>query len=69
MANVLYFKADWLYEFNESHTKDQCFYSKPDVCNTVNMMQAQLKIKFAYISDINAKAIELPYTVIIFYEL
>lgn len=63
LANVIYFKGNWLVEFNESNTKTQCFFSKPNNCTNVNMMNVQDKIKYGYISDINAQAIELLYKV------
>lgn len=52
-------------EFNESNTKDQCFYTTPNVCaEVVNMMYLQDKLKYGYISDINAQVVELLYKVI-----
>lgn len=48
-------------EFNESNTKTQCFFTKPNNCTNVSMMNVQDKIKYGYISDINAQAIELLY--------
>ncbi|VVC44583.1 Serpin domain,Serpin, conserved site [Cinara cedri] len=61
LANVLYFNGDWLVEFNISNTKNACFYSKPNTCTEVNMMNLRDKIKYGYISDMNSHAIELPY--------
>lgn len=65
LANVLYFKGDWLVEFNESNTKKLCFYTKPNVCKEINIMNLQDKIKYGYISDINAQVFELLYKVIL----
>lgn len=49
--------------FNESNTKNQCFYTKPNMCIEVSMMNLQNEIRYAYISDINAQVIELLYKV------
>jgi len=69
LANAIYFKGNWLVEFNESNTKDQCFYTKPNVCaEVVNMMYLQDKLKYGYISDINAQVFELLYKVLQFRE-
>lgn len=61
LANVLYFKGDWLIEFNESSTKKECFYTKPNMCIDVSMMNLQNQIRYGYVSDINAQVIELLY--------
>ncbi|XP_022170552.1 uncharacterized protein LOC111033912 [Myzus persicae] len=61
LANVLYFKGDWLVEFNESSTKKQCFYTKPSMCSEVSMMNLQNQIGYGYISDIKAQIVELLY--------
>ncbi|VVC24384.1 Serpin domain,Serpin, conserved site [Cinara cedri] len=61
LANVLYFKGDWLVEFNESKTKSQCFYTKQKLCTNVNMMNLEYKLKHGYIININAQAVELVY--------
>lgn len=69
LANVLYFKGDWSMEFNESNTKPQCFYTKPKLCESVNMMNLEGKLKHGYIANINSQAIELVYKVILFSKL
>lgn len=63
LANILYFKGDWLVEFNEKNTKNQCFYIKPNECMEVNMMYLNDNIQYQYISTINAHAVELLYKV------
>jgi len=67
LANVLYFKGDWLVQFNESNTKRLCFYSKSNKCEEVSMMNVEDKMKYGYISDINAQVIEILYKVIQLY--
>lgn len=69
LANVLYFKGDWLVEFNESNTKPQCFFTKPKICQNVNMMNLEGKLKHGYIANINSQAIELIYKVILYSKL
>lgn len=51
-------------EFNESNTKKLCFYTKPNICKEISLMNLQAKIKYGYISDVNAQVIELLYKVI-----
>lgn len=63
LANVLYFKGDWLVEFNESNTETRCFHTKSNMCENVSMMHLEDQIKYRYISDINAQVIELLYKV------
>ncbi|XP_060838145.1 uncharacterized protein LOC132920091 [Rhopalosiphum padi] len=61
LANVLYFKGDWFVEFNESSTKKECFYTNPNMCSEVNMMNLQDQIRYGHVSDINAQVVELLY--------
>lgn len=63
LANVLYFKGDWLVEFNESNTETLCFHTKSNICENVSMMHLEDQIKYRHISDINAQVIELLYKV------
>lgn len=51
-------------EFNTSDTKNACFFSKPNTCTDVNMMNLRHTINYGYISDMNAQVIELLYKVI-----
>lgn len=51
-------------EFNESNTKKSCFYTKPNVCKEISLMNLEDKIKYEYVSDINAQVFELLYKVI-----
>ncbi|XP_050519956.1 uncharacterized protein LOC126893625 [Daktulosphaira vitifoliae] len=60
-ANILYFKGDWLYQFNESATDNQCFYTSLNLCTECSMMKLQNNIRYSEISDIGAQAIELPF--------
>ncbi|XP_050443090.1 uncharacterized protein LOC126847092 [Adelges cooleyi] len=61
LANILYFKGDWLVQFNESLTEIQCFYTKPNLCTEASMMYLQDIIKYGEISDIGAQVVELPF--------
>lgn len=53
-------------EFNENDTKMQCFYTEPNKCVSVKMMYVKDRLKYGYIDDIKAHAIELLYKVIQF---
>lgn len=50
-------------EFNESSTKKECFYTNPNMCSEVNMMNLQDQIRYGHVSDINAQVVELLYKV------
>lgn len=69
LANVLYFKGNWLVEFNESNTKNLCFFTKPTSCEEVSMMYLEDHIRYRHISDINAQVVELLYKVIVLSKL
>ncbi|CAH0596279.1 unnamed protein product [Chrysodeixis includens] len=60
VTNTLYFKSSWLHEFNPSLTHGDCFY-KDGVCKIVAMMDLQTELNYAYIEDLRAHALELPY--------
>lgn len=51
-------------EFNESNTKNLCFFAKPTVCEEVNMMYLESQIRYRHVSDINAQLVELLFKVI-----
>lgn len=59
----MYFKGNWFVEFNENDTKIECFYTKPGICTKVNMMNLENQLRYGYIIDMNAHAIELLYEV------
>lgn len=62
VTNALYFKSTWKHEFDPSLTHGDCFY-KDGVCNKVAMMDLQAELNYAYVDNLRAHALELPYQV------
>lgn len=60
LTNALYFKASWKYAFDAKLTKSDCFYVK-GICRNVAMMDLQAELKYAFVNDLKAHALELPY--------
>ncbi|XP_013139425.1 PREDICTED: uncharacterized protein LOC106104033 [Papilio polytes] len=60
LANSLYFKSSWQHAFNPQLTRGACFKSQGK-CQTVAMMELQAGLNYAYVDDLRAHAIELPY--------
>lgn len=59
LCNAIYFKGDWLSQFDKKRTMDADFYVLPDNLIKVPMMNQKSKFKFRDFSDFSA--IELPY--------
>jgi serpin B len=59
LANAVYFKASWLYSFEESNTKDGPFIT-PDG-SKVNVPMMRQTGEFSYAEDDGYRAIRLPY--------
>ncbi|RWS10766.1 Serpin B8-like protein [Dinothrombium tinctorium] len=64
LTNAVFFKGTWLYKFDKQFTLDLNFYNegRKDRPKLVPFMSQTLKIPFANINELNAKAIELPYS-------
>ncbi|KPJ15999.1 Serpin B10 [Papilio machaon] len=62
LANSLYFKSNWQHSFNPQLTRGACFRSRGN-CQTVAMMELQAGLNYAYVDDLRAHALELPYEV------
>ncbi|KOB69987.1 Serpin-11, partial [Operophtera brumata] len=60
LANALYFKSTWKYAFNPRHTRADCFY-RSEACEKVTMMELETDLPYAYVDDLRAHALELPY--------
>ncbi|XP_068619932.1 uncharacterized protein [Battus philenor] len=60
LANALYFKSTWQHAFDPQHTKKGCFRVS-GTCQTVAMMELFSVLNYAYIDNLRAHAIELPY--------
>ena len=59
LCNAIYFKGDWLSQFDKKRTMDADFYISPDNAIKVPMMSQKSKFKFGDFGNFNA--IELPY--------
>ncbi|XP_053616051.1 uncharacterized protein LOC128678491 [Plodia interpunctella] len=60
LANAIFFKGLWRQGFNPSLTRGMCFYNN-DVCKTVAMMDLNTELNYAYVDNLRAHAVELPY--------
>ena len=62
LANAIYFKGDWLVEFEKKETKDQDFYVDKKRTVTVRMMSIKEEhVKFNYYYHKKFQLVELPY--------
>lgn len=68
LVNALYFKSLWLHKFNPRATRGGCFYNR-GVCHTVAMMELHAELNYAYVDNLRAHALELPYKVCFRYKL
>ncbi|XP_054713382.1 intracellular coagulation inhibitor 2-like [Uloborus diversus] len=59
LLNAVYFKGNWLTQFNAKHTNKEKFHSRGNEAKKVDMMH--LKEEFAYMEEDSFKALELPY--------
>jgi len=62
LANALYFKGIWKMAFDEKNTNVKCFQLPTRQCQNVYMMQNTAELNYAMIVDIDAHALELPYS-------
>lgn len=61
LVNAIYFKGKWEHKFNPSRTKKQSFYLNQNQEIYVDMMDTQKCFRYNKISDLDAKALMLPY--------
>ena len=59
LINAVYFKGDWVYEFDPEKTTERNFYQESGEVKKVDMMTQKLPAKFY--SDENTQMIDLPY--------
>jgi serpin B len=59
LINAVYFKGDWVYEFDPEKTTERNFYKEDGQVKKVDMMTQKLPAKFY--SDENIQMIDLPY--------
>lgn len=61
LVNGMYFKGKFKYPFNKFDTKPTEFFLNTRDKKTIDMMHIQGKFNFAYLPEIDATALELPY--------
>jgi serpin B len=61
LTNAIYFKGDWLYEFDEKATSEEKFHVSPTKSVTVDMMSLRDET-FNYAETDELQILELPYT-------
>lgn len=62
ITNAIYFKGDWLIEFDEANTMERNFYITPDDVVQVPMMSMDPKDeRFNYVQNEKLEMLELPY--------
>ncbi|XP_017068420.2 serine protease inhibitor 42Dd [Drosophila eugracilis] len=61
LLNAIYFKGQWQYEFNPKNTKNVDFKTASQERVPVQMMSLSGTFKAAYVPELDAKVIELPY--------
>ena len=61
LTNAIYFKANWLQQFDETQTTQQPFYITPDDEVSVPMM-SMMNTRFPYTETAGVQILELPYS-------
>ncbi|XP_016929828.3 serine protease inhibitor 42Dd [Drosophila suzukii] len=61
VVNVIYFRGQWKYQFRADQTHEADFYISSEKNITVEMMTMSQSLFSAYLNDLDAKVIELPY--------
>ena len=59
LTNAIYFKGDWVHQFDKKNTKAMSFLAKPGKSSDVPMMYQ--KEKFSYREDETAQVLTMPY--------
>jgi serpin B len=63
LANAIYFKGKWKTAFDFEKTSVKCFYVDVNQCLDTYFMESVNVYNYAYISNLHAHAVELPYEV------
>ncbi|KAM4688143.1 serpin B5 [Discoglossus pictus] len=60
LLGAAYFKANWLYKFNESETKEVPFRINKNETKPVQMMHLEARLSIGYINDLKTMILEIP---------
>ncbi|XP_073959794.1 uncharacterized protein [Choristoneura fumiferana] len=60
LINALFFKNTWLHSFDRRLSHPACFRLR-GICRNVAMMETQHELNYAFIDNLRAHAVELPY--------
>jgi serpin B len=63
LVNAVYFKGKWKNAFDSDKTTEDCFYIQVDQCFNTNFMETSNIYNYAYMGNLHAHAVELPYEV------
>ena len=62
LTNAIYFKGDWVQQFNESATSDAKFHAPSQDVSVKLMKRVDGEARFKYASTSDVQALEMPYT-------
>ncbi|MFA6474974.1 MAG: serpin family protein [Patescibacteria group bacterium] len=62
LTNAVYFKGEWLTQFNQTDTSEENFnISSTETVRVPMMQQTNTATKFRYVADVTTQVLELPY--------
>uniref|UniRef100_UPI000E55DB89 serpin B13-like n=1 Tax=Urocitellus parryii TaxID=9999 RepID=UPI000E55DB89 len=61
LVNAVYFKGRWDEEFKKELTTEAKFWQNKNVSKSVQMMAKSGHFNFAFLEDVQAKILEIPY--------
>ncbi|XP_069884940.1 serpin B13-like [Dipodomys merriami] len=61
LINTVYFKGQWDREFKKENTKEEEFWVTKSTSKPVQMMAQRQKLSFAFLEDLQAKIVGIPY--------
>ncbi|KAM6217566.1 serpin B3-like [Rhynchocyon petersi] len=62
LVNAIYFKGQWAEKFDKSNTREEPFWLNKGESKPVQMMKQKRQYKLAFLEDIQAQLIEIPYS-------